>query len=266
MATLSSTQFEHHCFVQYMLLPDRIRKILKESINEKSYKATSTQKYGSKSVQFDLQIKIYKMHVWNFAYTQANSQLISQFECDKIPFKNYFIRISEQYLYAYIVTPIRVLKHCRGNDQIINLKESQRISLPTGCTIFKYSKKFHFNGKNSDVIDITPQNINMYANLSLPEINKQLSLLPLWHKYELQLIDTGEKMKRIQKSILLQRKNIDNMKVNNNSLLFNIFSGIGSIGSYLENKFIQLLIFAVILIFLALICKTLLMKFLTKWK
>lgn len=73
--------------------------------------------------------------------------------------------------------------------------------MPSGCEIYKYSEKYHFKGKESTQVDMTPQGINAYVNFSLPEINKRLSLVPLWDKYKLEFIESHEKIKRIQKSI-----------------------------------------------------------------
>lgn len=195
--------------------------------------------------------------------------LLTQFsdaECTykEIPYKNYFIRISKSYLYAFIVKPVKILKSCRGNNDVINLSESIRIFVPNECEIYKYSESFHYKGEKTSKVDITPENIHMYVNLSLPEINKQLSSIPLWDKYQLQFIEGKGRIKRLQKAIPLQREQIQTVQFKNDTKLADFLPDFG-LKDYLTNKIVYALTLCVIIILLLLILKCLIIKCLTNW-
>lgn len=184
----------------------------------------------------------------------------------KIPFRNYFIRISEYYLYAFIVTPIKILKNCRGKNDIMHLNDSVRIFVPNGCEVFKYTDKFHYKGEKNTQVDITPQDVHLFVNLSLPEVNKQLSLLPLWDKYRLLFIESLEKIERIKKSIPLQREKINEIKAVNGTTLSDFLPDFG-FKKFFTNLAIQILLLILAIIILLILIKKLIIKCLIKnWK
>lgn len=100
--------------------------------------------------------------------------------------------------------------------------------------------------------------------MSLPEINKQLSSIPFWNKYELEFVKSKAKIKRLEKNIPLQRVKIQNTPMKNITSISELLPDLG-ITSYFSNAITKFLIFAVIIITTALCLKSLTLKFLAKW-
>lgn len=186
----------------------------------------------------------------------------SDAECNykEIQYRNYFIQISEIYLYAYITDPIKIVKNCRGKNQILELNESQKISLPKGCHIYKYLEKSKYNDGQTTMVDKTSKYNRPKINLE-GQINELLTIIPLWNKYELQFIEPKGRMKRIKKEVPLQREKIEN--TSSNSSLINIipdFKGMAMNMGFI----IAISIIAGFLIILSLfLMKALIMKLLT---
>lgn len=52
-----------------------------------------------------------------------------------IEFQNYFIRLTEQKIYAFIVKPIELVRQCGDTERVFHLTESREISVKIGCTL-----------------------------------------------------------------------------------------------------------------------------------
>lgn len=162
---------------------------------------------------------------------------------------------------AHIVEPIKLMKNCRGKNKIIDIKFSQQIFIPSGCTIYKFSEKTQFND-GITIIKKKTRDINPTINLTEFHTNDQLSTIPLWNKYELQFIDSKMKAKRIRKSIPLQRQRIENTTTNN--IFSDILPDFG-IEDFLKNKITIILIACFVILLSLIIMKTMIIKFVTNW-
>lgn len=187
----------------------------------------------------------------------------------EIPFANYFIRVSEQYIYAFIVNPIKIVKGCGGADDIIYLTQSTRVFAPKGCELFKYSDKNQYKEKTISSINMTPQSLHSHMNLSLQEISEQLSSIPLWDSYEMRFMKAKTRVKRLQKDMPLQKEKIENIQIANNIIdgVVSQFSiGGFDIGSYFSNKIVQFLILIIFILLLGMCAKELVFRFLLDWR
>lgn len=138
----------------------------------------------------------------------------------QIEYKNYFIKNSDTFLYAYIVHPIRIVRNCRGENEIVDLKNSQQISLPLGCNIYKYSEKIQYGNDKTVMMDNTTYNPSPKIDLSINQTLNMLEIIPLWDKYEVQYIKAKTIMTRLGEAIPLQRQNIENVSLNNSLSIY----------------------------------------------
>lgn len=172
----------------------------------------------------------------------------------EIPYENYFIKISEELLYIHLVDPsTKVVMDCRGKVYALSLTKKQQIRLPRGCDVYKYTEKMDYNGEKITHFDITKQPIHSELDLTDVNENKRLSLLPMWNKNNLHLIETKNLVNRLQEAIPLEKGKLSTS------------DGFG-LYDYFSNTFIQILIVATIAIILLLLIKLLLIKLITNWK
>lgn len=184
-------------------------------------------------------------------------------ECNykQIEHKNYFIKISDTTIFAYIVHPIKIVKNCRGKNKILELKFSHQMSLPPGCNIYKYTEISQQNDGKNTITD-TNKEATPKIDLSNIQSNEFLSTIPLWDKYEIQFIEAKAKVKRIEKNIPLQRQKIDETSFN--STFSSLLPDFG-IKELINNKTTLFLTagFAILLSLLAM--KSLIIRLVTNW-
>lgn len=160
---------------------------------------------------------------------------------------------------------MKIIIDCRGKIYAMNLLNSQKIHSPNGCEIFKHNEKFHNKGEKTTQMNVIPQSANQFFNSSIVEMNKKLSLLPLWNKYKLQLIESKIKIKRIKKSIPLRKENVD--KIQTSTTFSNFLPNFDfGITNFFSNAINQFLFFAITIIVAMLVIKTMVIKLLTDWK
>lgn len=126
----------------------------------------------------------------------------------KIPYKNYFIQLSNELIYIFLTHPIKVVMNCKSYMYTVNLQNSTIMSVPNECNIYKYTDK-NFNG-NINNHEIIPQHkIISEINFSNRNESKKLSFLPIHDKHDLYLIESSEKIMRLKKELPLQNEKID---------------------------------------------------------
>lgn len=183
-------------------------------------------------------------------------------EYKQIQYQNYFIKISETIIFAYIVEPTKIVKNCKGKNKILDIKNHQQISLPSGCSIYKYSDQSSYN-KGQTVMTNKKSNKNT-QKIELPTTQNQelLSTIPLWDKYETQFIENKGKVIRIKKDIPLQKQKIENLYVN--STLSDLLPGF-NLKDILTNKLTIILVSAFVILLSLLIMKSMIIKLITNW-
>lgn len=176
----------------------------------------------------------------------------------KIAYKNYFIQISDQQLYIHLIHPIKLVMDCKTGVYAINMIESSKVWIPSGCAVYKYTDK-HYNGKIVNKFDIPQHKLYSEINFSNMSEDKKVSFLPLYDKYKLQLIESKEKAIRFKKSIPLKREKIEDITITDLTPDFGLYN-------FLSNSITQYLIYGIAIILILMIVKALTMKLLTKWK
>lgn len=174
----------------------------------------------------------------------------------EIPRENYFIQLSHEVLYFYLVYPIKIVMDCRGKVFAMTLTKSGKIYLPKGCEVYKYTDEHFYGSGRISQLDITPPNVHVKLNLSNTGESKKLSYLPLWDKYNLQFIESKGKVTRFKHAVLAQRENLDKIPLIPNF----------SFSDFFNNTFVQITIFAITIALGLLIFKSLVIKLLTNWK
>lgn len=99
----------------------------------------------------------------------------------------------------------------------------------------------------------------MELNLKNTDISKKLSLLPLYDKYNLPLIEIQGRATRFSEGVPLQKQKINEM--GEIELLPNL-----GIMDFLSNTITQFVIVAIVIIIALLLMKSLLIKLFTDWK
>lgn len=179
---------------------------------------------------------------------------------NEIPFKNYFIKISNEILYIFLVDPsLRLVMDCRGKVYAITLTQNQILHIPKGCDIYKYTDKLDYVGEKITKIDISKDPIHSALNLNVTEINNKLSLLPLYDKYNLEFIEIKGKATRFGRDIPLQRVKINEMGE------ISVIPNFG-IMDFFSNTITKFVIFAIIIIAALFLMKSLLIELFTDWK
>lgn len=133
----------------------------------------------------------------------------------QIRFKNYFIRISEHRIYAFIVTPVKVVKQCGDTDEVLQLIESQEISLKTECTLFKSQDDIQFPPvKHSETNIVMPSN-ELDLNMEKLSTHAPMSELPILEKYEIDQLEIISTLGKVESKIPDAKRRIDQIELQN---------------------------------------------------
>lgn len=73
----------------------------------------------------------------------------------KIEFRNYFIRISPNAIFCFIVHPIQFRVVCNNVEKIHNLSQSTEIDFSTQCDLHKVLNELHYSNKTTSEIEIS---------------------------------------------------------------------------------------------------------------
>lgn len=132
-----------------------------------------------------------------------------------IHFKNYFIRISEFKIYAFIVTPIEVVKQCSDSEEVLYLIKSQEIQMKSGCMLYKYheEEKFPSSKKTETSISMPSNNLNM--DIGKISTHQTLVQLPILEKYEIDQLEIITTLEDVQSKIPRAKRRIDQIQFKN---------------------------------------------------
>lgn len=184
----------------------------------------------------------------------------------KIPYHNYFIRISDDSLYAFLTAPIQLIKHCRGKDYTLNLNSSLIIPLQKGCTLYKFSKNSHYFGQKSTKIDVTPEKLHDKIDFYASE-RESTPMISLYDKYEMQFIESKAQLMRVTKAAPLVENNSSQDDGGNTSFFGGIFNKIKeNTIDIIKNIAIQYLIYIFIILLILMIMKEIIIKLVTNWR
>lgn len=99
----------------------------------------------------------------------------------KLHFRNYFIKLEQNTIYAVIVAPIKLKITCGDKDNVYNLQQNRKIDFADHCDVHKITNDFYYDGSTSKRTEI---NMPLYKpNFSIYDSNHEK-----W-SYEIQVID-----------------------------------------------------------------------------
>lgn len=175
----------------------------------------------------------------------------------EIPKQNYFIKLTDGITYLHLQYPIKIVVDCRGRIFAMTVMASGKSYLPSGCEIYKYNENTQYGGERisrliKDLRNNTRSEINLF---NATDSYKKLSYIPLYDKYNLQLIECKKRVTRFKKDVELQEENINKISTSPSFGIYDFFN----------DTIVQILIFGSAIILILLIMKSLLMKLLTNW-
>lgn len=130
-----------------------------------------------------------------------------------IRFRNYFVQISEHKIYAFIVTPVEIIKQCGDTDEVLYLIKSQEIPLKSDCTLYKYHGDEQFpSSKHTETNIPIPKNDLKIGKFST---HAPMSELPILKKYEINQLEIISTLEDVQSAIPLAKKRIDQIQITN---------------------------------------------------
>lgn len=175
--------------------------------------------------------------------------------------ENYFIKVSQHYVYAYITNPIKLVKSCRGKNKILKLNDSREILLPTGCNIYELTDNTNFENSKTE-IEMKNEKYEGKIDLSINNSSQSLNTIPLWDKLETQFLEPQSRAKRIQRSAPLEKVEIE--KISFNNTFSDLIPSFG-LKEFFGNAIIKWITIAVATVLGLLILKELIIKLITKW-
>lgn len=132
----------------------------------------------------------------------------------QIEFKNYFIQLSCELVYAFVTKPIKLMKQCGDTREVLYLTESQVISLKTGCMLFK-----HYDDEQLKAPETTK---SMYGpdsqlNIDFSKIptRKPMPKLPIIDKYNIEQLEIINSLREVHSAIPLARERVDKIELKN---------------------------------------------------
>lgn len=174
--------------------------------------------------------------------------------------QNYFVQLSHDVLYFHLTYPIKMVMNCRGKVLAMTMTKSGKVYTPKGCEIYKYTDQhFEREGRTSQ-LDITPPNVQTELDMANENVNKKLSYLLLWDKYNIQFVESKKRVIRIRQAIFSQEEKLNEVSGP---------SGFGIL-DFFKNTIVQYMLYGVVFILLVIltlmVVKALLIKLLTNWK
>lgn len=173
-----------------------------------------------------------------------------------IQFKNYFIHISNNKIFAFIVKPIGIVKQCENlDDETLFLTKSQEIWLQSECTLYKYHNEDQsVLPKHTDSTLVIPD-----MGLEIGNLSKHIPIseLPILGKYDIQQTSVINSLQNVQNAIPLAKERIDKIKREN---LLNALFGDWNLKDWL----IYGLLWILGIIFFILICFIIIKKLINK--
>lgn len=132
-----------------------------------------------------------------------------------IEFKNYFIRLSEETVYAFVVKPTQIFKQCNSYERVLHLTENREISLKGDCTLFKYYEDEHFKPQKTTKSHI--YNSDEQLNVDFNEImsHKPMPRIPILDKYDIEQLEIINSLRKIHAAIPVARERIDKIELKN---------------------------------------------------
>lgn len=132
----------------------------------------------------------------------------------QIAYKNYFIRISERKMFAFIVNPIQIVKQCTNeNDEIFHLIKSREILLGNNCIIYKYIDTDQFENSKQTKSELEMPNEHLkYGKLPT---HTPMSRLPILSRYEIQQTNVINTLGDVRIAIPMARERIDKITIKN---------------------------------------------------
>lgn len=173
-----------------------------------------------------------------------------------IQFKNYFIHISDNKIFAFIVKPIEIVKQCENlDDEVLFLTKSQEIWLQSECTLYKYHNEDQsILPKHTDSTFFIP---DMGLEIGNPPRHIPISKLPILSKYDILQTSVINSLQNVQNAIPLAKERIDKIKIENPiSALFGDWN--------LKDWLIYGLLWILGIIFIILICFIIIKKLINK--
>lgn len=130
---------------------------------------------------------------------------------------NYFTKISDNLLFASLITPIDVVTQCSNRETISNLNSNQFIQMENDCTLFELSKT-RLKSPKLKVLD-------EFLSISRPNISFQthgfirnLTKIPILSTHDKAFNTSYINIHKINENIDTNMKRIDNIRIENSLL------------------------------------------------
>lgn len=131
--------------------------------------------------------------------------------------KNYFLKMSDSLIYAFIIKPINILMQCLGFERKVFLNESRYIPFARDCNIFKHTYPYL---KYPKITSINMAHEFAKPNLTFKPENSTLPLekIPILNKHKRDFEKTREKINELRGNISIHKGKIDQI-IRGNSVL-----------------------------------------------
>lgn len=133
----------------------------------------------------------------------------------QIELKNYFIRISNSKLYAFITKPVEIIIKCEKTEEILFLTHNQIIPYGGECTLHKYHEENQFSNLKFTETKTLSSNKQSYIDFEKTPKRKTIPEIQIYSKFEMQQQENINVLKEVLEALPMARDRIDKIRLEN---------------------------------------------------